>query len=144
MTETNGGCRSELSSKTQNNLRLQLGLRSTKGGPSMFAVNWIKHPSPHKWVRHTQEWAHKGLECDKTQRTPKPREETPNTSAVSLRLTVTMQVGRVFHGYTTGLLDFKTNHFIALSCAIKKSPWSCQMDKYWPSYGQNKSGKKFF
>jgi hypothetical protein len=24
------------------------------------------------------------------------------------------------------------------------SPWSCQMDKYWPSYGQRKSGKKIF
>ena len=41
-----------------------------------------------------------------------------------------LAIDRVFHRYTAGLVDFKTNHFIALSCAIKKSPWSCQMDKY--------------
>ena len=44
---------------------------------------------------------------------------------------------KVCHGYTMGLVYFWTDHFIALSCAIKMSPWSCQMDKYWPSYGQN-------
>ena len=43
-----------------------------------------------------------------------------------------------------GLVYFWTDHFIALFCAVKTSPWSCQMDKYWASYGQNKSGKKFF
>ena len=26
---------------------------------------------------------------------------------------------------------FWTAHFIALFCAVKMSPWSCQMDKYW-------------
>jgi hypothetical protein len=31
-----------------------------------------------------------------------------------------------------------------LDCVIKTILWSCKMDKYWPSYGQNKSERKFF
>ena len=50
---------------------------------------------------------------------------------------------KVCHRYTMGLVYFLTDHFIALFCAIKMSPWSCQMDKYWSSYGQKKIQKKF-
>ena len=50
---------------------------------------------------------------------------------------------RPCHGYTAGMLYFWTDHFISLSCVIKMSSWSCQMNKCWPSYSQKKSGKEF-
>ena len=43
-----------------------------------------------------------------------------------------------------GLVYFSTEHFTALICMVKMSPWSCQMNRYWPSYGQKKSRKNFF
>ena len=45
---------------------------------------------------------------------------------IAIKVTVPMaqHAVKVHHRYTTGLVQFWTDHFMALSCMIKMSPWS--------------------
>ena len=41
------------------------------------------------------------------------------------------------------MASVKIDSNVALDSVIKLTPWSCKTDKYWPSYGWNKSRKNF-